>query len=157
MNNNYYEIPETWYRQFNNTFNPLDNIPNNFNMNPTSKEVNPSLGNLDNALSRGNLFNNLYLPYKNYKYRPLSPSNKQEELLYQLMKYSFAMKELDLYLDIYPSDSNMINLYNQYLKESKNIKNEYEKNYGPLSLSSNYLESPTWLWVKNRWPWEGTK
>lgn len=156
MNNNYYEIPETWYRQFENNFNPLDSIPNNFFMN-NSTFNNQNIANKEIALERGNLFNNLYLPYKNYQYRNLSPKNQQEQLLYELMKYSFAMKEIELYLDIYPTDTSMINLYNQYLKETKNIENEYEKKYGPLSLSSNYFEGQNWKWLNNNWPWEGIK
>ena len=148
MNNNFYEIPSNWYNEFNTTFNPTDiykSIPI------------PELTNPKTALDRGNLFNNLYNPYKNYQYRGLKPNNKKEELLYNLLSYSFVLGELDLYLDINPNNQSLINLYNNYLSEYNKYLLEYEKNYGPISLDSSYLNSNSWLWIKSPWPWEGTR
>ena len=66
MKNNFYNIPEDWYKEFNNTFNTY-NKTNNTNL------TDPKEGFL-----RGNLFDNLYDPYKNYQYGMLNPSNKKE-------------------------------------------------------------------------------
>lgn len=151
MNNNFYEIPSNWYNEFNTTFNPTDIYKSN-----TTSTI-PELSNPKTALDRGNLFNNLYDPYKNYQYRRLNPSNKKEELLYSALSYLFTLQELDLYLDIYPNNQNMINLYNNYLSEYNKYLLEYEKNYGPISLDSPYLKGNSWLWLKSPWPWEGTR
>jgi len=81
MKNNFYNIPEDWYKEFNNTFD----IPNKMNMDMNMNmylNKNEDLADPKTAFLRGNLFNNLYDPYKNYKYGMLNPSNKKEELLY---------------------------------------------------------------------------
>ena len=144
MNNNFYDIPENWYKEFNNTF---------YSNNMTSNQ----LATINLALDRGNLFNNLYDPYKNYQYRILKATNKKEELLYNYLSYEFALQELDLYLDIYPNNQDMIKLYNKYLDESNKSKKLYEESFGPISLNSNYLNNNTWSWLNNSWPWEGTR
>lgn len=144
MNNNFYTIPESWYKQFDNKFN-VSNTMNNNNIDP--KE----------GFLRGNLFDKLYKPYKNYKYGNLSSSNKKEELLYNILMYKFALIELDLHLDIYPNDTTMLNLYKNYQNEEKRLFDEFEKNYGPLTLGSEYLGNNNWKWINGPWPWEGTK
>lgn len=144
MKNNFYNIPEDWYQEFNNNFN----ISNN-------KDINSNLANPKEAFLRGNLFNNLYDTYKNYKYANIESTNKREELLYNILMYMFVLNELDLYLDNYPNDRKIINLYNYYLKEKLNLVNEYEKTYEVLTLDSKYLEDNNWKWIKSPWPWEG--
>lgn len=143
MNNNFYDIPENWYKEFNNTF---------YSNNMTSNQ----LATINLALDRGNLFNNLYDPYKNYKYNNLTATNKREELLLNVLRYDFVLTELNLYLDIYPKDRNMINLYNQYLEEKKRACFEYTKNFGPLTLDDQ-SNNNSWSWLQSPWPWEGTK
>ena len=71
--------------------------------------------------------------------------------------YKFALNELDLYLDIYPNDTMMLNLYKKYQTEEKQLCNEFEKNYGPLTLDSEYLGNNNWKWINSPWPWEGTR
>ena len=144
MNNNFYTIPENWYKQFDNNFN-VSNTKND-------KYINPLEGFL-----RGNLFDNLYKPYKNYTYGNLKANNKKEELFYNILMYKFALNELDLHLDIYPNDITMINLYKNYQNEEKKLCNEFEKNYGPLTLNSEYIGNNNWHWINSPWPWEGTK
>ena len=143
MNNNFYDIPENWYKEFNDTF-----YSNNMTANQWAT--------INLALDRGNLFNNLYEPYKNYKYNNLTATNKREELLLNVLRYDFVLTELNLYLDIYPKDRNMINLYNQYLEEKKRACFEYTKNFGPLTLDDQ-SNNNSWSWLQSPWPWEGTK
>ena len=145
MKNNFYNIPEDWYKEFNNNFNVF-NKTNNVNL------ADPKEGYL-----RGNLFNNLYDPYKNYQYGNLKATNQREELLYNILMHKFALTELDLYLDTHPNDTQMINLYNKYLADEKRLCREFEKSYGPLTLDSENLGNNSWKWIKTPWPWEGTK
>ena len=146
MNNNFYNIPEDWYKEFDNTFNVSGKI-----------EPNTNLADPKDAFLRGNLFNNLYDPYKNYKYGMLKATNQKEELLYNILMYKFVLNELNLYLDNYTNNTEMINLYNKYLSEQKNLSSQYEKNYGPLTVDSQYLGNTSWKWIKSPWPWEGNK
>ena len=149
MKNNFYNIPEDWYKEFNNNFNVVEN-KNKFNQNA-------NLTDPKEAFLRGNLFNNLYKPYKNYQYGNLRPTSKKEELLYNILMYKFALTELNLYLDTNPNDKRMIDLYKKYLTEEKKLCNQYEKIYGPLTTDSDNLDDNSWDWIKSPWPWEGTK
>ena len=63
---------------------------------------------------KGNLFPDLYDQYLNYQPAKLIPNNEQAELLLNVNQTTFAAHELKLYLDIYPNDTNMIQLYNEY-------------------------------------------
>lgn len=146
MNNYLYNIPDYWYN-FNNGIN--NNI----------KDFTNKQNDLESPMTgfeKGNLFKNLYDPYKNFKYGTLSPSNKREEELINILKYNFALTDLDLYLDINPYDNNYIELYKKYLNEKKRLLREYEKKYGPLTLESenNYND---WQWINSPWPWEVIK
>lgn len=156
MNNNFYEIPNDWYNEFNNNFmNGINNMPNLMNNNMVN--MNNNLSDPKDGFLRGNMFNNLYDPYKNYKYRDLRPNSKKEELLYNIMKHAFILIELQLYLDVNPMDSNMINLYNRYLEQKKRLVDEYEKNYGPLTMDSMNMGNNKWNWNNSPWPWEVMK
>ena len=124
----------------------------NFDMNTSNNLSNPK-----EAFLKGNLFNNLYVPYKNYKYGILNPTNKKEELLYNLLMHKFILTELNLYLDNYPNNNQMINLYNKYLSDEKKLCEEYEKNYGPLTTDSRFIGENNWKWIQSPWPWEGVK
>ena len=152
MNNNFYEIPTDWYNEFNNTFmNSMNNMPNMNGLNMDNNIADAKTGFL-----RGNMFSNLYDPYKNYKYRELKPTNKKEELLYNILKNKFAMIDLGLYLDMYPDDKNVINLYSRYLADEKRLCEEYERSYGPLTMD-DVMNMNEWKWIASPWPWEGTK
>jgi len=148
MNNNFYDIPADWYNEFNNTF---------MNMNNNNMINNNDLADPKTGFERGNLFNNLYDSYKNYKYRELKASNQREELLYNILKHNFALTELNLYLDVNPNDRNMINLYNRYLDAKKQLCDMYEQNYGPLTLDGLNMGTNNWNWNLSPWPWEATK
>ena len=104
----------------------------------------------NDAFNRGNLFNNLFLPYKYVA--NLTPKNDKEELLLKNQIYCFAAHELNLYLDIYPNDIQAIGLYNQYKEEAINTQKKYEEKYGPIELGIN--ESYNWEWINSPWPWE---
>lgn len=133
-------------------YNYGENLNNNYNtMGLNQNNDNPSVG-----FERGNLFDNLYEPYKNYKPVDLNPKDQKEYLMYQVMMYAFALNDLNLYLDINPNDNNMINLRNKYLKEYQHVFNQYENKFGALGVNSNFLDKAPWGWVSS-FPWEVDK
>ncbi len=148
--------------------NYLTNIPSSNKMNMNyNKQKNPYTTQMLNNNSysnqildpkegfiRGNLFNNLYDPYKNYKPANINPKNEQEALLNQWQQYNFALTELNLYLDNYPNDTNAIRLFNNYNNILKQITQKYESMYGPLTVDTNNM-SNNWTWINSPWPWEG--
>ena len=135
--------------------NKNSSVMNKFNFYSTKnkldkeKTIEPYLG-----FIRGNLFDNLYSPYKNYKPEEIEANDEREALLYQLLQYKFALIELNLYLDTNPNDKEAIELFNQYQKIEKQMCNQYESMYGPLTLDSNYLNNDNWVWSNSPWPWE---
>lgn len=130
----------------NNMINDYSNINNN-NMNNDIL-----LGAYDGYI-KGNLYNNLYNQYKSYKPTRLSPNNEQAELLLNVDQTTFAAHELKLYLDIYPNDTNMINLYNEYQRIANEQIVAYERKYGPI-LSNTESTNNNFSWEAYSWPWE---
>ena len=101
---------------------------------------------------RGNMFQDEYEPYKNLTYFKLNPSNDKERLLYQVMAYSFAINDLNLYLDLHPDNKGMLDLFKKYVKEEKELCKEYVKKYGPLEVSE--VMGHKFDWINSPWPWE---
>ena len=122
---------------------------NNMNMN------NQNLYNPKEGFIKGNMFTNLYSEYKNYKPQMLNPKSEQERMLYELDSISFAMHELNLYLDMHPEDQSMVTLFNDYRRKLEELTKNYESMYGPLTVNSNEMENKTFSWVNTSWPWEG--
>ncbi len=112
----------------------------------------PRLTSSEEGFARGNMFKELYKPYKNYTYFKLVPKTREEELLMEIMSLSFAINDLGLYLDLHPEDTEVLNKFKEYVEKSCKLEMEYVKNYGPLELidatSKNRFD-----WIKNPWPW----
>lgn len=100
---------------------------------------------------KGNMFKNEYEPYKNYKYANLVPKTEKEARLFNVMQYSFAINDLNLYLDLHPDDQKVFQLFKRYIEEERKAKEEYERNYGPLVLNANNIARYEWI---SEWPWE---
>ena len=109
------------------------------------------------GLVRGNMFNELYQGYKSYRPRELKASNDKEKLMLDIMMYSTAMQDLNLYLDLHPEDTNIINLRGRYLDLYKDAVNKYESRYGALTLKSDVTKKSPWDWDKNNFPWKEMK
>ena len=96
----------------------------------------------------------LYDPYISEEPYEIKPMNDQAKMLTKLDSLGFAMVDLNLYLDVYPNDKEKINLYNQYRREKENLLREYENKYGPITLTSDSLNSFPWAWNNMPWPWD---
>ena len=113
-----------------------------------------TLENIYEGYSKGNAFKNLYDPYKNYVVRRPVAKNEKEDLLLKLNAASFYAHELNLLLDIYPDNREMLAKFNEYRNLSNNLMNEYESKYGALNIKSNALNQPSWNWDKEAFPWD---
>lgn len=101
------------------------------------------------------MFNDLYDPYKNYRYQELTANNKQEELLLEIMVLSFAINDLNLYLDLHPTDESMLRKFKDLTEKAYSKEMEYVKCYGPLEVMDSESLSK-FEWINNPWPWENT-
>ena len=80
--------------------------------------------------------------------------NEPAELLTYVDMYTFAMTDLNLYLDVHPDDKEALQLFNEYRKQSIEATKNYENKYGPLQLTSNSLNTFPWAWDNEPWPWD---
>lgn len=106
--------------------------------------------NTKEALNRGNLFDNYFWPYKYVS--DIKSYNDRQNLMLKIQEYCFSAHELNLYLDLYPNDTQALGLYNQYKEMADKYTKEYEKKYGPLCPDID--EKSPWNWINSPWPWE---
>ena len=72
----------------------------------------------------------------------------RREMINQIRSYDFAINELALYLDTHPEDQKALCLHNKYCKQVKELKDKYQKVYGPLTI--NY-PCNKWRWLEMPW------
>ena len=144
--NNFYNCPNN-YDYF---ANMLPNNPMNSNVNSNNNDILPA----NEGFLRGNMWKSLYDPYKVNRPFEIQPMNEQAKLLTQLDALCFACIDLNLYLDVYSDDKNMISLFNQYRNQLNELQTQYENKYGPLNLNSEALNAYPWSWDNKPWPWE---
>ena len=113
-----------------------------------------TLENIYEGYSKGNAFKNLYDSYKNYKIKRPTPKNEEEDLLLKLNAASFYAHEINLLLDVYPDNKEMLAKFNEYRNITNSLINEYESKYGAINIKSNALNKSPWNWEQTNFPWE---
>ena len=103
---------------------------------------------------RGNMYKNLYDPYKINSPYEIKPMNEQAEMLTYIDALCFACIDLGLYLDVFPNNKDAINLFNKYNSQKKNLMDKYQEKFGPLTLDSDALNAYAWAWNERPWPWD---
>jgi len=124
----------------------MDFNDNNIDMN------NLNLYSSKEGFLRGNMFRNMYMPYKKLTFINISPKSDREAKLYNVMQYAFAINDLNLYLDVHPEDNKALNLLKEFIKEEKNVKEEYERIYGSLEVCD--VKGNDFDWINGPWSWE---
>ena len=76
----------------------------------------------------------------------------RQDMLEKIKSYTFAIIELALYLDTHEDDTRALCLHKEYCKELKNLRDKYQKVYGPLTIE---YPCNKWRWLEEPWPWEG--
>lgn len=80
--------------------------------------------------------------------------NKRNSALRKLQMLDFAIIEVSLYLDAYPTCAKALS----YQRQLKNMRDkeyrEFERDFGPLTIYSE-LEPNYNNYVNDPWPWEG--
>ena len=94
----------------------------------------------------------MYMCKENESINEMERNNcKREQMLMQIRELDFAVIELSLYLDTHPEDQRALCLHRKYAKELKELKDKYQKVFGPLSI---YFPCNKWRWLEEPWPWE---
>lgn len=129
-----------------NYFNPYLAVQTNTNQQP--KLFDPQ-----EAFMLGNLFKDLYMTYRGFSNYCLQPISQREKALLEVQMYGFVAHEINLYLDIYPNNQRMLEIYHHYSKKAKEATEHFEKEYGPLTVQESSTKTP-FEWVQGPWPWE---
>lgn len=75
--------------------------------------------------------------------------------LYQwIHMVSFAVNDINLYLDTHPQDREALEYFNHYRELRMQALKEYESKFGPLTIDTATPEGK-WLWSTQPMPWEG--
>ena len=75
----------------------------------------------------------------------------REKMLKEIKSLQFAIIELALYIDTHPEDERALCLHRKYAREVKDLKDKYQKVYGPLTIN---FPCNKWRWIEEPWPWE---
>ncbi len=129
-----------------NYFNPF------INQEPT-RQKQPKLFEPDEAFMLGNLFKDLYMSYKGFSNYCLQPMNQRQKALLDVQINAFVAHEINLYLDMYPNNQRMVELYTEFANKTKEATKAFEEQFGPLEVANSINQTP-FQWVQGPWPWE---
>lgn len=81
---------------------------------------------------------------------------EEEQLKQFITEVSFALDDVQLYLDTHPCDKDALQYYQKYRTLRRQALDEYQKKFGPLEEDG--VESTCyWTWIEDPWPWKGGK
>ena len=79
--------------------------------------------------------------------------NDRAGLLRRIQAEDFALYEVVLYLDAYPTNKKALAYYEEHKKALAELKAAFVKRYGPLTIY-DADDSCEWQWYRGPWPWE---
>lgn len=88
---------------------------------------------------------------ENRKHCECGRDMRRQEMIDQIKCLDFAIIELGLYLDTHPDDQKALCMHREYCKQVKDLKDKYQKMYGPLTI---FFPCNKWRWLEEPWPWE---
>ncbi len=109
--------------------------------------------NLETGFYLGNIFTDLYDPYKKYSPKKINGYSEKQKMLLKLQELDFIINDLNLYLDINPTDSMMYEVFKKVSLEYDELKKKYYEKYQVLELCKDVYGKYTW--TNNPWPWDG--
>ena len=112
-----------------------------------------SMSNNDNQTMMSSLTNTTCSCNSNYdcECERTVDCDARREMLQEIRCLEFAINELALYLDTHPDDQKALCLHRKYCKEVKDLKDKYQKVFGPLTIN---FPCNKWRWLEEPWPWE---
>ena len=79
----------------------------------------------------------------------------REQLLQKISEVSFAVYDIQLFLDTHPKCQEALDYYHKKIAERKKYMNEYAEMFGPLtSDDAMYSSENCWKWMTEPFPWE---
>ena len=78
--------------------------------------------------------------------------NDRHDLMKQIMEYSFAAYDWNLYLNTHPCDRMALRFFKEMSKKAMELKKQYAEKYGPIT-ASDVNSDQEWTWINEPWPW----
>lgn len=80
----------------------------------------------------------------------------QSQLMDVINKTSFAVNDIQLFLDSHPDCSEALAYFHEHNEIRNAALKEYSRRFGPLTIETA-CEGPHnhWAWIHGKWPWEG--
>lgn len=79
----------------------------------------------------------------------------KENLLAWINQVSFAVNEMNLFLDTHPDDEEALTFFREKLGMRQEALKTYAQYYGPLTIdTADDAMSRSFEWVQQPWPWE---
>ena len=75
------------------------------------------------------------------------------KLLQQIRAVDFALYEVVLYLDVYPTSCEALDTYHKLMARRKMLYEQYQTTCGPITTTGN-MSQTSWDWVGKPFPWE---
>lgn len=79
----------------------------------------------------------------------------RQQMLDWVNMVSFAVQEVNLYLDTHPTDQAALSYFQEYNRLRHQALKEFAVMYGPLTIETARGNQQMWEWVNEPWPWEG--
>ncbi|MDO5336418.1 MAG: spore coat protein CotJB [Eubacteriales bacterium] len=79
----------------------------------------------------------------------------REQLLKKIHEVSFAVQDIQLYLDTHPCDREALAFFRKMSEERNCALKKYAQMYGPLTIdTASENASDSWKWAEQPFPWE---
>lgn len=78
----------------------------------------------------------------------------RSELLEWINIVSFAIDDVQLFLDTHPCSTEALEYFEEFKKQRIQALNEYARYYGPLTLDTACTPEDYWSWINEPWPWQ---
>lgn len=80
----------------------------------------------------------------------------QSELINLINKVSFAVYDIQLFLDSHPKNQEALTYFHEHSELRNAALKEYARRFGPLTIDTAHDNaSKSWEWIHQKWPWEG--
>ena len=77
----------------------------------------------------------------------------RQQLLNQINQVSFAVNDMQLYLDTHPNCQEGLRFMQRHLERRQRLLDLYAENYGPLTMDSMEMAGEdSWKWMKQPFP-----
>ncbi len=83
----------------------------------------------------------------------MSNNTERQAKLRAVQEADFFAHDLQLYLNTHPDCIRALELYSESVQTAKQLRNEYEKEYGPITAAAS-SSVPPWEWINSPWTWE---